>query len=155
MKRVHAPVLPLGFDNICVSEQQKRLPRARSVIAGDKVGLFRDSPADEEVGIRKAGCLQAFGHGFGGGGSGARAETGFDFDQLFVDITRQLLIGRWRHGISTERRNYEQRNKGECTHDGYCSIFDTDSGLGDSAGASWPCRSIRSDIVLVCLMRML
>ena len=54
LKWIRAPVFALGFDNVDMCEEKNRLARAGAMITNDKVALFRNGAAGENVGVGKS-----------------------------------------------------------------------------------------------------
>jgi hypothetical protein len=99
LKWIHAPVFAFGFDNIGVREKQNWFVSSRAAVANDEIGLFRDGSANEDVSVRESCRFQASGRGFRNRSCGAGREAGLNFDELFVDVVRELLFGVGAGGL--------------------------------------------------------
>ena len=90
------PVFFLGFDDVDVRKEQKRLQtrRATPSVSHDEVAFARVRTADEDVGGRKPRSPKTRGHRLGGNGGAADAVRRVDFNELLVDVVRELLVRR-------------------------------------------------------------
>src|SRR5258706_4211635 len=113
LKRVHAPVLAFGFDDVNVREKENRFEGSRPVIANDEIGFLWTRADDEDIKFRKASCTQASCGSLGNGSSGARGETGLDFDKFFVDVVRQLSLRLRPRGLGTDENGAEEQHESQ------------------------------------------
>jgi hypothetical protein len=108
LKRLHRPVFPLGFDDIGVGKKQDRPACARAVITNDEITFLRNGAADKDIGIGKTRIFQASAGGFGNRSGRASRKAGLDFDELLVDVVREMLFG-----VGTCRLGTNIRRAGE------------------------------------------
>src|SRR5262249_1775769 len=99
LEGVHGPVFALGFDNVDMRKEENGLAGTGAVIAHHDVVLGGFGAADEDVGVRKAGGLEACGGGFGDGSGRAGGEAGLHLDHLFVDFAGELFFGIGARGL--------------------------------------------------------
>jgi hypothetical protein len=114
LERIHAPVFALGFDDVYVREEKKRLAFAGAVIVNDDIFFLGTGAAEEDIGIGKASGSEASCSGFGHGSGRTGSEAGLNFDELFVDVVSESLFGVRAGGLGEGggggKRGQEQRS---------------------------------------------
>ena len=103
LKRIHAPVFALGFDDISVGEQQDAVccaPLRDSARQGSTFSGWRRPGKISESG--KPAAFKTRGHSLGCGRCRAGRVARLDLDQLLEDRASELLIGERRHQSAVE-----------------------------------------------------
>ena len=92
LEGIQGPVLTQRFNHVEMREQQHRLSAASPPIPRNQISFARIRSQNLNVGFGESGTRQTRGHCFGGCRCIADGIGRVDFDELFIDIARKLVV---------------------------------------------------------------